>query len=328
MKKEAAAGRVILSDEGLSLARGKDFLQSDEAGKPVVGWFDKTEDIAPAIKSKREFFGKKIGQVGNIAEELIPSGAVSANSLRRSLEEQLYKLPSNPETQAMSQKLRNHLESIIDNRKSIPFQEAQSQKNYYQWSPSKNLSMPADKDFQSALHTTFSRGMDQGVNRAARNAEAIGNTEALNELEKYGRYKGKYSSYAGADEQALQRSIQNLSNRAASPTDYMTGLTAGGGLLANTGEALPALALGLAAGTANKIARERGSAFVARSANAMVNALDSAPAILGKYAPVLLEAQKRGANQLMLTHQLLLQTKPDYLDTITKISEQEGEAQQ
>ncbi len=327
LKREAAAGRVVQDEHGLSLSRGRDLLQKDQAGGPVVGWLSKTEDIAPRLSKKREFFGGKIGEVGKAVDETIPDGAVSMADISKSAQEQLSKLPRNRDTQALGQKVDQTIDSMFGEEANMSFADAQNQKNYFQWSPSKNMSMPADRDLHTILNNSLSRALEKGVEKAIPQADE----QTAEILKQYRDYKSKYSTYAGADEQAFARSLQNLSNRKVSPSDYAAGLSSGSGTVAGligsghspVESALIGGGVGLGIGAINKFARERGSSFVARSSDAMARALESVPEVLGKYAPVLLEAQKRGAGQLMLTHQLLLKTKPDYLDTISKLTDTE-----
>ncbi len=208
----------------------------------------------------------------------------------------------------------------IVGKPNMSFGDSQKYKSEFQWNPSKNLSAPQNYDYETTLHNAFSEGMENAANKAK---------DVVPDAAKYDYLKGKYASYRGADEQARARSVQNQTNRFISPSDYaagfakfMAGVT-GGGMTgyATSGNTAGGLIGATAGALAHKQLRERGSALAGRSANAVAKALESGDKAFGKFAPILNEAMSRGTTNFILTHNLLMQSNPEYQNAVSKISE-------
>ncbi len=86
-------------------------------------------------------------------------------------------------------------------------------------------------------------------------------------------------------------------------------------LLGNAATKAGGGAKGVAAAVASKLARERGNAAVAATANRMSQMLGADPGGLGKFAKPLMDAAKRGNTALMTTHALLMQD-PEYAQLV------------
>ena len=102
--------------------------------------------------------------------------------------------------------------------------------------------------------------------------------------------------------------LMDLKNRAISPSDYMMG-AAGmiqGGPIA-----------GMVAGGVNQMARERGSAFVARAAEDLRKIIGAKPQIFSKWGNALGKAAAAGNTSLISAHHLLMQSDPEYRNAIT-----------
>jgi len=63
---------------------------------------------------------------------------------------------------------------------------------------------------------------------------------------------------------------------------------------------------------ANQLGLERGNTAAAVSMQKLANVMDKAPAALQKFYPMLMEASKRGATSLAITHQALMNQNPEY----------------
>lgn len=363
---EKKAGRIVVDREGISMARGRDLLSKDEAGPPAVGWFDKTENIVPKVAEKRDFFGKAIGEVGRKIDEAIPEGSISYDEIAGIIDREMEKRPNTVENKQLSKRLKNQLDHIFEvetktkqtptelgdflnylksegfessiepgildkipttsstekiiGKPKLGFREAQDYKGEFQWSAPKNLSRPSDYDYETTLHNAFSEAMENAANRSK---------ESIPEAGKYPYYKGKYASYRGADNQGVERSLQNLTNRFISPSDYAMGVARGLGSIgvgsgagyAASGDPLGGLIGGAVGALAHKQVRERGSAFAARSANAVAKALESGENILGKYAPILGESMQRGSANFILNHTLLMKSDPEYQRIVESLAQ-------
>ena len=106
---EKKAGRITVDREGISMARGRDLLSKDEAGKPAVSWFDRTESIAPKVIEKRKFFGKAIGDIGAKIDEAIPEGPVSYDEIAEIINREMANRPKTLENNKLNKRLQNQL---------------------------------------------------------------------------------------------------------------------------------------------------------------------------------------------------------------------------
>jgi len=329
LRKESEANRIIQDREGISIARGRDLLSEDEAGKPVVGWLSRTESIAPKAEEKREFFGKAIGNIGKSIDEATQGGASSYDEIAGIIDREMAKRPSTIENVELTKKLHRQLDHIFDvqiqdgekiiGKPNIGFVDSQKYKSAFEWNPSKNISRPQDYDYETTLHNSFSEAMENAAERSK---------DLVPEAAKYPYYKGKYASYRGAAKQGEDRSLRNLSNRLVSPSDYAMGIAKGLAPIsagasagyATTGDTLGALMGGAMTAFGHKQVRERGSAFAARSADLAARALDAG--MLGKYSQILGQSLKRGAANFTLTHALLMKSDPEYQKAIADIEKE------
>lgn len=78
-------------------------------------------------------------------------------------------------------------------------------------------------------------------------------------------------------------------------------------------------------GIAKKLIKTYGNNFAASSLNKLSKAVNATPDVFGKYAPILQNAEKRGATGLAATHYMLYQRDPKYREIIDPLQE-EGEA--
>jgi hypothetical protein len=322
LTREAKAGRVSIDREGMSIARGRDLLSKDEAGKPVVGWFDRTENIAPKAEAKREAFGGMISDLAKNIDQAHPEGAISAEELRSIIQREMADRVGTTGNDRLTAQLNAELDRVLGDKAAITFSDAQKYKNAFQWKPSKNVSAPQEYEFQTTLHNAFSEAMEKAAERASGKVAGA---------EKYPYLKGKYASYRGAAEQGEKRAVQNQTNRVIAPTDYYSGGTmgaiisgaagTGAGAVASGGNPMIATAAGIGGALVHKAVRERGSAFAARSADLVAKALEAGDKAFGKFAPILNEAMSRGTTNFILTHNLLMQSNPEYQNAVSSISE-------
>lgn len=136
-------------------------------------------------------------------------------------------------------------------------------------------------------------------------AKATG-TDIVGLSEEYATAKGKYGSFAELERAGKNKLSANRSNRFISPSDYMAG-AAGfiqGGIK------------GMSLAGLNKVMRERGSAFAARSADSISRRVLSAPNKYRKWLPMVQKAAKTSNEALVVMHHLLLNNDPEYREAI------------
>jgi hypothetical protein len=243
--------------------KGRDLLTKDEAGSPVVGWFSRSEDIAEKAGKKSDFFGKQIGKIGEQIDQVSPN-AIDGKKVANQILEYTSNIADTPKNESIIKNLLKEAE-FYQNKGNFSFSDAQKFKGSYKFKPTDTTTQVLGQDATNAVRGIVSKEMETTAEGLASQNP---NTKLADLLGKYKEVKQKYGSFETAQKAAEERSLANLSNRFVSPSDYGIGAAAGLGTAAATGgAAIPSMLLAGGGALANKLARERGSAFAARSAN-------------------------------------------------------------
>lgn len=296
---------------------GSDLLAADEAGAPVVKWFTRTEDLVsrdlsgkltgPAVDKKR-FFGEKIEEVAKQIDELVPK-AVSGDNIADGILSYTKNIPATPGNKTILKRLAAEAE-YFRGKGDIGFGQAQKLKNAYKFKVTDPTTQHLGQDATNAVKGAIGSEMDAAAQRAK---GQIGDSlaQARDLIDKYERFKSKYGSFAAITKAAENRVEGNLSNRFISPSDYFMGGVGGVGSTFVTGEPFSGAVIGAAGALLNKVARERGSAFVARGAYAAASLLEKNPKALGQFGQQLSSAAQGGAGALLMAH-IALMHDPKY----------------
>lgn len=281
----------------------------------VVRPFSSSEGMLARNTDVKSRAGKGMEEVYKAIDE---KGASTFNPLDTAVkvEKEVGPFWRSPINAGETRQFENTLNSVLmRGDKNIPLAEAQLLKEEIAKTANwRNTLNPTDKEKMARdAYKAISESIDTATEQGAKD---IGSEGLLNKLT---QSKKLYSGAKTADELLQNKIARDQGNKMIGLTDTVAG--AGGVATGN-----PMTALKLIAG--KKIAERFGPQTAAVGANAVSKILKSAPQVLGKYAPILQEAAQRGTSQLMLTHQLLMKTKPDYVDTINQISgQQEGDEQ-
>lgn len=290
---------------------GSDLLSDDEAGKKVLGWIDSSSSVAPKIEAKKEFFGKKLGNISDKVDEAMPN-AVSSKEIAQDILDSGSKISPLKKNKGLIDTAQEEAANF-DNMGDMSFKQSQAFK--------KDLKQGSGDYTREASKRNLDADMYNAVKKAQNNAVTrIGETTddpALKSLlGDYTNTKGKYKSYTNLNDAAENRAISDMSNRFESPQDSAVGaITA----LKSASMGPAALAKGVIAGGANKLRRTYGSAFTANAANKVSKLLNEAPETFGKYAGMLQKAQSEGNQAFALTNYLLSQKDPEYNDFLKTV---------
>jgi hypothetical protein len=294
-------GAADASGDALEQA-GRHLLSVDEAGAPVVKAFRKSEDLLEPLKVKKADFGKKIGDVASEIDKEMPN-AVSGNRIAQKIREYAGNMAETESTKPVIKRLMREADNF-EKRGNMSFAEAQKLKGSFKFKPQDSSTHTFGQDASNQLNSILRREMNDTAKLIS---DIAPDGSKLKDLtSNYVGYKGKYQTYKTLEEAAQKRADANLSNRFGSPTDYGAG---GLGVLATIGSggtALPAVLYGLAAGMANKLARERGSSTAAAGLNSLAKVLEKSPQSLQKFGKVITDAAQRGQGALVVTHSLLM----------------------
>lgn len=314
--KGQSAGDV---DRALANLRGagRTLLEADDAGAPAVGWLSTPEDIGRNAAAKKQFYGKRIGETGDVVDKLAP-GAVTPQAIAADVGKFQKDIPNvgkgapvRKRVGEEAERLRSYglAEEEFGPAKPLGFREAQELKGQYPWEPMSSDVLISDKDATSNINRIISRRMDEAVERAK-----AGNPtpEDLKILNQYAPAKQKYGVYKDIGDAGTQQALNTVSRRMVSPSSHGIG----GAVGISAAEATDSLAkgglYGLGAAAINQQILSRGSAFGARSADAISRKLMSAPQVYQKWLPIMQKAAQAGNAAVLSTHHQLMNSDPEY----------------
>ncbi len=127
--------------------------------------------------------------------------------------------------------------------------------------------------------------------------------------QEYAANKKKYGIYKDVESAGANQAMNTLNRRMVSPSSHAMGL----GMALNKAGDLGTKGLwGAATSAANQLLLSRGSAFAARSADAISKIIQAAPAKYQKWLPKLQTAAKAGNAALLTAHHELMNNDPTY----------------
>lgn len=296
---------------------GRSMLTADEAGAPIVGWFDSTPNIATKAADKQKFFGKQIGDVGSTVDELMGGSykPVIGPEVASEVEAYANKIPKAGEGAAVKGRLESEVENLKD-LGGMSFKEAQNLKQQYPFKPQAADALISSQDATNKIRGVITDKMDNAVQMSKLTPGVT--PEQVDVLNKYGLAKDKYGIYKDISDAGTDRSLGNLSNRFVSPSDYAAGAI---GSLASAAKGENASMSGLKGfvfGLANKVARERGSSFSANALKNLSQGIEAAGPAIAKWEPALKAGAILGGESLLVRHNLLMQSDPEYRQIMTQ----------
>lgn len=279
IRKMGATGAADASGNALDAA-GRIIGETDEAGAPIVGWFSNAEDILPKARAKQAYYGKEVGNVAGAIDEAIPN-SVDAKKISQQMLDYAASLPENENTKPVIERILKDAERM-EGKGQISFAEAQKQKGSYKFDPIDTATHTFGKEGSNKLNSIFREEMNQTANQVGGMADEGSDLKRL--ASQYLDLKTKYQAYRNIGDAGEKRVAANVSNRFASPSDYLSTMAAAMGSMAHGGGAAKTALVAAGAGVANKIARTRGSAFAGNAANAMASGLEHVPESVGTAA--------------------------------------------
>lgn len=303
-------------------AAGQMLLNKDENGKSALGWFSRPEDLAEKIGSKTEAVGEQIGKLGEAIDERYPEGAIPADTISSKIRGFASTIPETENGKALKERMLKEAANI-EKMGPLTFEKAQKLKNQFAFNYTAPDALISNKDATNAIRRMIKEQMDSSLESFSKNPTRL-SEDAQQQMAKYPDLKSQYGMSKQLTQAANDRALKNLSNRFMSPSDYGTGATAA---VASAASGNPAGALknALLMSGANKFARERGSAFAAKTLDLMANVAKSAPEALGKYGKALNAAALQGGAKLNLLHHLLLNNDPGYVEVMKELERKSQE---
>lgn len=315
----------------------------NEAGKDVLdepdllGWTSKSKDLAVGLENAMKKYGKEIGAVADQIDALVPN-AVNAKNIASEIRNYSHSLAK---TQGSLKQSLDNVAQIYDDIGRFSFKEANKYKQSHKFTVTDKDALISDADAINKVREIVSKEMEETVKRLSvpqpfeliqqqasdgkiRNLPSNYQEQLDGLLEKYLFNKKKYGTFKELSNATTDRYLKDLSNRYVSPSDYAAGIATSG----TSGSMNPAkIPIAITGAGTNKILRERGSAFAAKTLNAtakltgtisdnLSKVLEYMPEKLGKYADPLLTAASRGPQSLAAANFILQQTQPEYRELV------------
>ena len=282
-----------------------------------VGWLSTTEDIGKQASQKLPMVGEILGEQAKIVDTLMPSGAVSGQAIADRILEFAANVPETGTGKALQNRLLEEAETFT-RLGNMSVSDANRYKTSFGYKPQASDALISSQDATNSLYGIINSEIESAVDNASNMLKGMDDPiaqEASKRLDDFKKTKGQYGQYKAVAETATERAARDISNRAVSPSDYGMG-AAGAVAGASMGGDVNSALLGAGLGVANKVARERGPAFLARSADEIRKVMESGSEALSKYKPVLEKAAMAGNQSLIVTHQTLMNNDPTYRQAV------------
>jgi len=282
-----------------------------------VGWLSTTEDVGKQASQKLPMVGEILGEQAKIVDTLMPSGAVSGQAIADRILEFAANVPETGTGKALQNRLLEEAETFT-RLGNMSVSDANRYKTSFGYKPQASDALISSQDATNSLYGIINSEIESAVDNASNMLKGMDDPiaqEASKRLDDFKKTKGQYGQYKAVAETATERAARDISNRAVSPSDYGMG-AAGAVAGASMGGDVNSALLGAGLGVANKVARERGPAFLARSADEIRKVMESGSEALSKYKPVLEKAAMAGNQSLIVTHQTLMNNDPTYRQAV------------
>lgn len=283
--------------------QAKDILAEPD----LLGWFENTENIGPKLAEARKKYGKEIQKIGAEIDSLVPE-AVDMENVANLIRDYADRVPEVGKGPQIKNRLYEEAEKI-EKRKKVSFKEAQDRKGMFPYDKSSPDPLFSDKKSTNKIRSIINKEMEKTVDEVADSAlnfDVIQMVKAGNEimapipgvipasasipsvergiyeaanlrnaLEDYLIAKRKYGTFKAAANSAADRFNKNWTNNLFTPSSYAMGGVAALSTAANSANPILSL-LALGSGmAANKLIRDRGAAFAARTADKAVKVIEN-----------------------------------------------------
>lgn len=283
-----------------------------------IGLFSTTEKIGEKASKKFAQLQSEIGEIGKMVDTAVPEGAISGKAIAEKIADYAAQIPETEGGKALQNRLLAEAANF-EKMGNMTFSDAQRFKNQFQYKPQVSDAFESSQDSINSIKRIIGEAMEDGADGAA--SRLLTSTNPIDQktaqrLMLYRNLKKKYGTYKQVAKSATNRKLQNLSNNYVSPMNWLTGVGAGGSAIASGADPITSAVIGGAVTGATQFARNRGGSFAARSADLIRKMVESNPDKFKKWGSALYKASVAGDVSLTTTHQLLMQSDPEYRQLI------------
>jgi len=278
------------------------------------GPLSKTEDIGQLASKQYEAVGAAIGKIGEKVDQAIPTGAVDTGSMGGMIRQYADSLADVPQYDTVKARLAE-VADRFEATPAITFAEAQKIKSAFKFKPQESDALVGNQDVTNFINRMMSEQMENAADKAAIVMKGAPDFAKIGE--EYRQAKQKYGVYKKVAETGTERGVRDISNRMMSPSDYGVGLSSGLGAAQISGDPIVSVLTVGGAALLNKLARDRGPAFAAKTADTASKALQkivqaSKNPVIQRSSGILGEAAKRGSQAVILYHNMLMNNDAEY----------------
>ena len=291
---------------------GQRLLEPTEelGGKAVVQFGSKAEDVAERASVASEQVGAKMGQAVKTVDEMFPrSWPMQKQRLLRAVAQAKSKLLPRAKglVGAADEKFLNDISMQLEDVQTLD--DLARIRTMLIYDPQADaLTLRGTKQMvRNAINNEIktsiqlaSKFMGKGLEKEKRL------------LESYPELVQKYRAFRPTETYAEELAMREAKNRRVGLSSNIVGASVMGGSRAG-GESMQAATIkGMLAGFINQQLIERGNTATAVSLQKLANVLDKSPQSLQKFMGMLMKASERGAANIAVTHQALMNSNPEY----------------
>lgn len=285
----------------------KDGVKVGEQKVPVMGFGSTTEEIGSRAVKKMDEVGKMFDEVTSIVDDTFEnavSGDRIAARMRQYAKNELW--PSN--YKALYNEVMSQADDIAKMGDISMKRATKLLKSYQYQETNPQTSKILTKDIEKKLRGFVSKEMDETVKMVD---ELMPGPTGVYDL--YSKAKELYGPLKTTIRTGREAQAREIANRILSPSSQGFGAVAAGADAVGKGGFSPmSLLKGAAAGFTNQFLLGRTSSAAAKTADKMVQLLQSNPGQLGRYAVYLQRAATQGSKALGNLHQILMSSDNEY----------------
>lgn len=291
---------------------GQKLLEPTEelGGETVVRFGSKAEDVASRAGMAREEVGKKMSQAVKTVDQVFENSfPMRKDRLLRSVA--MVKSKTLPRAKGVVGSAdEKFLDAIYDQLSRVKTLDDLARiRTSLVYDPNADaLTMRGTKQM---VRGAINREIKEAISDAS-GMLGKGFEKEAKLLQSYPDLVQKYRAFAPAETYAEELAMREAKNRRVGLSSNIIGANVFGGARASGESQQAATIKGAIAGFVNQQLIERGNTAAAVSLQKLGNALDYAPGPMQKFMGILMKASEKGATNLAITHNALMNSNPEY----------------
>lgn len=277
------------------LTKGEEEIGGKKIGK-TVGFLNTTEQASEKAADKYRYWSDYYNKFKKYVDTINPQ-AISGEKISNELMAYAESLPITEANKTIKNRLYTEAENILENYPSMSMDEAIKLKGQFKYKRESPDLFTSSKDATNKMNGIIDDEIMNGIDRAINTKLPDGTYiyDYVPELKnEYKKMKEGYGLYKKVASTGSERNVRDVSNRALSWSDYMTGVPVAGGALASGMSPANAAVYGMAAAVLNKVGKEYGSSVMANTLKSLATAAKSGSKVIEASSDPLVKAYQLG----------------------------------